>query len=331
MTQAHLDLQSQLDSQNISNISDPSTTPSCNISPISFVSPIEPTNNQIEQMDTTHKSSDTDNNETSSQNHKPHEQPPSTPPPSKKKKDIMKDPIFPIKHLVSAPLNDKEKSYYTALSKQAYSYNELMFISATINAFMVKAEKAKSETQYTTPEYFTPKSPTTTTDKLNNVLTSRTLPDLTHKLEPYKKNPSDSPLATLTHILDCYDHTLKILQSLDIDSQRITQSSKAIQTTLDNSNIVFFLNLYNASQVIFTFFFFWYMPTLFKLFNTGKLFKFCHFWNINLTPFELILTHTLHYDFGTIFLMKLIDHWPFNFSNFFQSLLLSHILNYDTI
>ena len=36
---------------------------------------------------------------------------------------IIAKPLTVIKHLVSAPLNDKEKSYYTALSKQAYSYN----------------------------------------------------------------------------------------------------------------------------------------------------------------------------------------------------------------
>ena len=66
---------------------------------------------------------------------------------------------------------------------------------------MVKAEKAKSETQYTTLEQYTPKQPTTATDKLNNVLTSRTLRDLTYKLYPYKKNPSDCPLTTLIHIL----------------------------------------------------------------------------------------------------------------------------------
>ena len=131
---------------------------------------------------------------------------------------IIPDPLNVIKHLVSTPLTDKEKSYYTALSQQSYSYNELLFISAKVIAFMVKAEKAKSETQLTTPEQYTPKPPTTTTDKLNNVLTSRTLRDLTHKLDPYIKNPTDSSLTTLTHILECYDHTLKILQSLDIDS-----------------------------------------------------------------------------------------------------------------
>ena len=88
MTQAHIDLQSQLDSQNISNISHPSTTPLWHTSPISFLIPIEPTINQIEQMDTDHnasKSSDTDNNDVLSQNHKPPEQSASTPPPSKKK------------------------------------------------------------------------------------------------------------------------------------------------------------------------------------------------------------------------------------------------------
>ena len=66
MTQAHPDLQSQLDSQNISDISDPSTTPLCNTSPISFLSPTkpEPTNNRIEQMDTTiFKSSGSDHND----------------------------------------------------------------------------------------------------------------------------------------------------------------------------------------------------------------------------------------------------------------------------
>ena len=105
---------------------------------------------------------------------------------------------------------------------------------------MVKAEKDKFETQYTTPEQYTAKQPTTTTDKLNNVLTSRSLRDLTYKLDPYKKNPSDSPIVTLTHILDCYDHTLKVLQSLNLDSHRITRSSKAIQSTLENLNIVFF-------------------------------------------------------------------------------------------
>ena len=39
-------------------------------------------------------------------------------------------PLTGNKHLVSSPLYDKDKSYYTALSKQSHFYNELLCISA---------------------------------------------------------------------------------------------------------------------------------------------------------------------------------------------------------
>ena len=92
---------------------------------------------------------------------------------------IIAKPLTVIEHLVSTPFTDKEKSFY-----RNNSYNELLFISAKVIAFMVKAEKGKSETPYTTPGRNTPKPPSTTTDKLNNVLTLRTLRDLTYKLDP---------------------------------------------------------------------------------------------------------------------------------------------------
>ena len=49
-----------------------------------------------------------------------------------------------IKHLVSSLLDDKDKTYYTALYKQTYSYNELLFFAAKTISFMVQAEQ-KSE------------------------------------------------------------------------------------------------------------------------------------------------------------------------------------------
>ena len=83
---------------------------------------------------------------------------------------------------------------------------------------MVKAEAARSETRYTTPENYTHKRPIITTDKPNNVLASRTLRYISYKLDPYKQNPTDSPITTLTYILECYNHTLNHkLQPLDFD------------------------------------------------------------------------------------------------------------------
>ena len=50
-------------------------------------------------------------------------------------------PLTVIKHLVFSPLDDKDKTYYTALYKQTYSYNELLFIAAKTISFMVQAEQ----------------------------------------------------------------------------------------------------------------------------------------------------------------------------------------------
>ena len=126
-----------------------------------------------------------------------------------------------IKHLVSSPLDDKDKTYYTALYKQTYSYNELLFIAAKTISFMVQAEQKTEHKSHSSPIKNTP-------DKLSSVLNNRTLRDVTRLFDPYKRNPSDTPITILTHILHWYDRTHKLLQTLDLDSQRITQSSQAI-------------------------------------------------------------------------------------------------------
>ena len=73
-----------------------------------------------------------------------------------------------------------------------------------------------------------------TPEKLSSVPNNRTLREITHLIDPYKRNTSDNLIFTLTHIIHCYDRTHKLLQSLDLDSQRITQSSQAIQSALES-------------------------------------------------------------------------------------------------
>ena len=50
-------------------------------------------------------------------------------------------PLTVITHLVSSPLDDKDRTYYTALYKQTYSYNELLFISAKLFLLWYKLNK----------------------------------------------------------------------------------------------------------------------------------------------------------------------------------------------
>ena len=133
----------------------------------------------------------------------------------------MVKPLTVIKHLGSSLLDDKDKSYYTALYKQSHSYKELLFISAKTISFMVQDEHKTEHKSHTSPIRNTP-------DKLSSVLNNRTPRDITNLLDPSKRSPSETPITTLTHILHCYDRTHKLLQTHDLDSQRITQSSQAI-------------------------------------------------------------------------------------------------------
>ena len=97
---------------------------------------------------------------------------------------------------------------------------------------MVQAEPKTEHKSHSSPIKNAP-------DKLSSVLNNRTLRDMTNLLEPYKRNPSETPITTLTHILHCYDRTHKFLQTLDLDSQRITQSTQAIQSALETITTLF--------------------------------------------------------------------------------------------
>ena len=148
-----------------------------------------------------------------------------------------------IKHLVSTPLDDKDISH-TALYKQSYSYNELLFITAKVISYMVQAEQhlTVQNEQHSCNDH---KSPTnllikqTTSENFATILTNRTLKELTQMLDPYKRNSSDSPITTLNHLIHCHNRTSQLLQTLDLDSQRITQSSQAIQSALESMNTLF--------------------------------------------------------------------------------------------
>ena len=141
-------------------------------------------------------------------------------------------PLTVIKHLVSSPLDDKDRTYYTGLYKQTYSYNELLFIAAKTISFMVQVEQKTEHKSHSSPIKNTP-------DKLSSVLNNGLLRDMPNLLDPYKQNPSETTITTLTHILHCYDTTHKLLQTLDLDSQRITQSSQAIQSALESLTTLF--------------------------------------------------------------------------------------------
>ena len=120
-------------------------------------------------------------------------------------------PLAVIKHLVSTPLDNKATSHYTALYKQSYSYNELLFIAAKVISYMVQAEQqlaVQNEQRFYNDHKPPTKSPIkqTTSEKLATKLNNRTLKDLTQMLDQYKRNPSVCPITTLNHLIAITGH-----------------------------------------------------------------------------------------------------------------------------
>ena len=93
---------------------------------------------------------------------------------------------------------------------------------------MVQTEQ-KTERKPPTPQHASPIR--NALKKLSYVLNIRTLREIDHLM--------DSAVTTLTHLVYSYERIHKLLQSLDLDSQRITQSSKTITSTLTSINTIF--------------------------------------------------------------------------------------------
>ena len=132
-------------------------------------------------------------------------------------------PLAVFKHLVSSSRDKKDTSYHTAFSKQSHSFNELLFISANVISFLVKTEQKTTHKPTHIERHRSPsRTSQTTSDKNSVTLNVLTLCDITQKLEPYKRSPSDTHLTTLTEIIDNYERISKVLRSLELDTQNYT-------------------------------------------------------------------------------------------------------------
>ena len=129
MTQAHNDLQSEPHSQNISNISDITSTPLGQAFPILYLDPLEPSDPTLtEHLETTNTITQfpnisDDTSPKTSETEKSH----SKPPPSSKKYDISKDPEL-FTSSIYPPIVSSEKTLSTQLDDHTIplvSYDQL--------------------------------------------------------------------------------------------------------------------------------------------------------------------------------------------------------------
>ena len=62
----------------------------------------------------------------------------------------ISDLLPPLQHIASQPLGDSEKSYYYAIIKKGYSYNEIKFISSHLLSLLIKRNIKNTKRQNTT-------------------------------------------------------------------------------------------------------------------------------------------------------------------------------------
>ena len=149
----------------------------------------------------------------------------------------ISDPLSPIQPIASQPLGDCEKSYYHAVSKKGYSYNELLFLISHLISILTKGniKKHKKTNQESpkkptidipNPESFSP------TEEIQKYRQSMEI------LKPYL-NPKKDILITIADVVNTLEQARDLLQNFAFDTTRVSHSASCIRTSLDEINYTF--------------------------------------------------------------------------------------------
>ena len=149
----------------------------------------------------------------------------------------ISDPLPPIQPIASQPLGDCEKSFYHAVAKKGYSYNELLFIISHLISILTK--RIIKEHKKTNQE--SPKKPTIDTLKPESFPPTEELQkykQLLEILKPYH-NPKKDILITIADIVTTLEQARDLLQNFAFDATRVSQSASCISASLVETNYPF--------------------------------------------------------------------------------------------
>ena len=126
-----------------------------------------------------------------------------------------------LKPLLTKPMQETEKVFYQTLAMKRNTYTELLFTVAQLTTFIIKREKIIVEL----------------TEKVQKFKYSRKnkkmIKEISELLTPFK-NKDTTDINAIKYLIDSYEVTNRMIQSLHLESTRIEQSSSTIRNTLDN-------------------------------------------------------------------------------------------------
>ena len=149
----------------------------------------------------------------------------------------ISNPLPPIHTIASTPLGDCEKSYYHAVAKKGYSYNEFLFIISHLISILTKEnikenENTNQESSTKSTKGIPKPESSPPTEEIQNY---RQLMEI---LEPYH-NPKKDILITIADIVNTLEQARDLLQNNAFDTTRVSQSAACIRTSLDETNYTF--------------------------------------------------------------------------------------------
>ena len=140
----------------------------------------------------------------------------------------ISNPLPPIQPIASQPLGDCEKSYYLAVAKKGYSYNELLFIISHLISILTKGNSKDNKNTNQEPSRKSTKDIPTResfplTDEIQKYRQSL------EKLKPYH-NPKKDILITIADIVNTLEQARDLLQKIAFDTTRVSKSAACIRT-----------------------------------------------------------------------------------------------------
>ena len=149
----------------------------------------------------------------------------------------ISDPLPPLQHIASQPLGDSEKSYYYAITKKGYSYNELIFISSHLLSLLIK----RNNKEHKKTKHDSPKKTKTDIPQPQNFLPTEELQkykEILDVIKPYHHSKRDI-IVTIAEIVNTLEQARNLIQSIVFDTTGVSQSASCIRTSLDKLNYIF--------------------------------------------------------------------------------------------
>ena len=154
----------------------------------------------------------------------------------------ISDPLPPIQHIASQPLGDNEKSYYYAITKKGYSYNELIFIISHLLSTLIKENNEEhKKIKHDSIKHDSPKKTKTDIPQPQSFFSTEVLQkykEILDVIKPYH-HPKRDIIVTIAEIVNTLEQARHLRQRIVFDTTRVSQSASCIRTSLDELNYTF--------------------------------------------------------------------------------------------